>query len=178
MKRLILTTLTVCLVTGAAFAQSTANDDVTVSANLVPAITVTQTANLAFGNVARGSTNPVMSPINGNLTAGASTGSSTVGQLTVTGAPGEAVTISAPSSLNLTQSSGTSLIVFTPSFAESASASSGYSAGTAFTFTGSQGGTSAATHYVRVGGTLNISGATASGAYSGTLTVTVTYDSL
>lgn len=176
MKQLILTAFVLFAFTGVAMAQNTANDNIGVSVNLVPALTIAQSQDLAFGNVARGATSPVMSATDGSLTAGLSTGTRTVGRLTVTGAPGEAVNITSSGTVNLT--SGGSTITFTPAFAHSTAETSGYSTGTNFTLSGTQGGTTAATHYVQVGGALDISGATASGSHTGTLTVTVTYASL
>lgn len=177
MKKFIFSAFVLFAFSSAAFAQNTANDNVAVSVNLVPALTIAQSQDLAFGNVARGATSPAMSATDGSLTAGLSTGTRSVGRLTVTGAPGEAVNITSSSSINLAGPSSSS-ITFTPAFAHSTSETSGYASGTSFTFSGTQGGTTAATHYIQVGGALDISGATSSGSHTGTLTVTVTYASL
>lgn len=176
MKQLILTAFVFIAFTGAAFAQNTDNANINVGVNIVPALSITNSQDLAFGNVALGATTgPTLSAVDGSTTA--TTGTTTVGRFTVTGAPGELVNITNSGATTLNGPSS-STVSFTPTIAQSSSETTGYATGSSFTFTGTQGGTSAATHYIQVGGSLDVSGASASGSHTGTFTVTVTYASL
>lgn len=179
MKKLLTSAFLLVFGVSVAFAQNTDNDQISVSVNLVPALTITPVTNLSYGNVTMGSTNPVMSATTGALTAGSSTGTVAAGAMNVQGAPGESVTIDWDNTVNLVN--GGSTVVYTPAVAGKDSGASTYTAltdGGTFTLSGTQGGTTAVTHNLQIGGSLDISGATTAGSHTGNLTVTVTYTSL
>lgn len=178
MKAIIRCVVALYMLHGPAFAQRTDNKQIDVRISVVSAISIQKTQDLNFGKIVRGASNAVLDPRTGLLSGGS--GNYGVGVLTVSGAPGEAVTVSAPARVRLNASlrrSGTSTIILAPSFAHAASTSGTWTSGMSFTLGGSRGTPTPSTHYVRVGGTLNLAGAR-TGAHSGTLTVSVAYGSI
>lgn len=142
---------------------SWAQTGVTVSANVVTALTVAKVQDLSFGSVLQGDTVTVASA------------SAKAGEFKVTGTLDVPVTytFSAPSSLL----SGSNSISFAPAYPVYDTTQS-YSGGTPFTSTTSQTltlSTSTTSVWIYVGGTVGVGASTPTGSYSGTYTLTVTY---
>lgn len=157
------------VVAGQACAQSSANVSTNGSATIFQPIAINKTADLTFGTIVR--------PLAGSgvVTINASTGARTVdpgvGQLgtgfhqatySVTGEGGQAFNIGIPTGFIMTRTGGSeTLTVNLASSVASATLSNAL---------GAQG-----TQTFGIGGTLTVANTTASGAYSGTFTVTVNY---
>ena len=146
------------LVSGAANA---ATADGTARATILQQVTVTNTSDLQFGTVAIGTGGGTVTVSTAGARSCGTTlvcsGATTAAGFSVAGATGMAVGISVPGSVTLTEVGGASMAATL-----NASASSLTLAGTsADAFT--------------VGGSLNVGGTQAAGAYAGTFTVTVAY---
>lgn len=161
----------------AASAQSTDSDSATVSASIIQPIAITKNNDVNFGTVARPNT---ASTSTIELDPTASTSPVTVdggtaivqvqgsrGQFTITGDGGRSYALTgSTTAFNLTRSGGTETISFTPAFAVDSGTVGGLP-GAAY---------SAATQLLYAGGEFDISNTTVPGAYSGTMTLTVTYN--
>lgn len=154
---------------GSACAQASANVSTTGTATIFQPIAITKTADLAFGIIVR----PLAG--SGAVTINAATGARTVdpgvGQLgsgnhqatyTVTGEGGQAFNIGIPTGFTMTRTGGSETLTV--------NLASSVASGTLSSALGSQG-----TQSFGVGGSLTVANTTASGAYSGTFTVTVNY---
>lgn len=141
-----------------------------ITAKVIRPIDITKTADLQFGGVTRPSTGTgtlTLTPagvvsVSGTSVRRMASPNPTPAAFTVTGEGGQAVTVSVPSTFTLTGTAGTVT-------ATTSSTGSG-----AQVLSGSTG--SAGTVQVKVGGTIPLSGTTAVGTYTGTLTVTVQYN--
>ncbi len=146
------------LVSGAANA---ATADGTARATILQQVTVTNTSDLQFGTVAIGTGGGAVTVATGGGRTCATTlvcsGATTSAGFSVSGATGMNVGISVPGSVTLTETGGATM--------SAALASSA----TSLTLLGT------AADAFRVGGTLNVGGTQAAGAYAGTFTVTVNY---
>lgn len=146
------------LVSGAANA---ATADGTARATILQQVTVTNTSDLQFGTVAIGTGGGAVTVATGGARTCAATlvcsGATTSAGFSVSGATGMNVGISVPGSVTLTETGGATM---SATLASSA---------TSLTLLGT------AADAFRVGGTLNVGGTQAAGAYAGTFTVTVNY---
>jgi len=146
------------LVSGAAQA---ATADGTARATILQQVTVTNTSDLQFGTVAIGTGGGAVTVATGGGRTCATTlvcsGATTSAGFSVSGATGMNVGISVPGSVTLTETGGATM---SATLASSA---------TSLTLLGT------AADAFRVGGTLNVGGTQAAGAYAGTFTVTVNY---
>jgi hypothetical protein len=146
------------LVSGAANA---ATADGTARATILQQVTVTNTSDLQFGTVAIGTGGGAVTVATGGGRTCATTlvcsGATTSAGFSVSGATGMNVGISVPGSVTLTETGGATM---SATLASSA---------TSLTLLGT------AADAFRVGGTLNVGGTQAAGAYAGTFTVTVNY---
>ncbi|MFM6829967.1 MAG: DUF4402 domain-containing protein [Novosphingobium sp.] len=141
-----------------------------IRAKVIRPIDITKTADLQFGGVTRPSTGTgtlTLTPagvasVTGTSVRRMASPSPTPAAFTVMGEGGQAVTVSVPSTFTLTGTAG-SVIATTSSTGSGAQVLSG-------------GTGSAGTVDVKVGGTIPLSGTTAVGTYTGTLTVTVQYN--
>lgn len=141
-----------------------------ITAKVIRPISIAKTSNLQFGSVTRpsvGSGSISLSPagvasVTGSNVIRYPSPAATVAAFTVTGEGGQAVTVSVPSTVTLSGSTG-SVIATTSS-----------TGGGAQVLSGSAG--AAGTVQVRVGGTVPLSGSTAIGTFTGTLAVTVQYN--
>ncbi len=144
------------LVSGAANA---ATADGTARATILQQVTVTNTSDLQFGTVAIGTGGGAVTVATGGGRTCATTlvcsGATTAAGFSVAGATGMNVGVTVPGSVTLTETGGATM-----SATLNSSAASLTLAGTA-------------ADAFSVGGTLNVGGSQAAGAYAGTFTVTV-----
>ena len=154
-----------------AFAQASATQSTTGTTTIIRPITLAKTSDIAFGRIVRpGSTTSTIS-IDATTGARSSTGgdavllssSPTRAAYTVGGEGGQAFSISVPTSFNMTRSGGTETIAVPLA----GTAASG-------TLDGSLGGSGTASF--GVGGSFEVGTSTATGSYSGTFSVTVSYN--
>ena len=155
-----------------AMAQSSATQSTTGTTKIIQPITLAKNTDLAFGSVVKpnsGANSVAIDATSGSraLTGGgdAALAPSTSGRATytVTGEGGQTFSISTPTSFDMQRQGGSDTITV----ALTQSAASG-------TISGALGNTGTATF--GVGGSFDVSAATASGAYSGTFDVTVAYN--
>ena len=154
-----------------ALAQSSASQSTNGTATLFQPITLSKATDLSFGVVVRptaGSGTVVVSTAgartltgNGALLTGAGDGVPTAATFNVGGEGGQAFSITAPASVAITSGAN----ALTVALAQSASSG---------TLSGALGTTGSAAF--SIGGSITVSSATASGAYSGTFTTTVAYN--
>lgn len=158
---------------GAAFAQASATVSTTGTTRILQAITITKTADLAFGSVVRAATAGT-NTVTINATTGARTisgggtgvlATSTSGRATytVSGEGGQTFSITPDATFNMTRVGGAETITVTPV----ASAATG-------TLSGAIG--SAGTLAIGVGGSFPVSNTTATGNYTGTFNLVVAYN--
>ncbi|HET8654138.1 MAG TPA: DUF4402 domain-containing protein [Longimicrobiaceae bacterium] len=145
-----------------ASAQSTANADATVNATVIAALTITNDNGLDFGQVAKGA----------SYTVDAKTGA-TAAKWTVGGEAGASISVSYDASIPLV--AGTDTITVTPDVAGSATDTQSGATTLASGDSGTLDATTGA-YYVWMGGSLTVPSAVAAGAYTGTATLTVTYN--
>lgn len=160
----------------AAAAQSTASANGSVAASIIQPVAITKNNDVSFGTVARPNTaststvvlDPTLSADPVSITGGTAVvqvqGSR--GQFTVTGDGGRTYALTGTGAFDLTRSGGSETIAFTPNIA-AASGTLGTLSGTAYT---------AGTQVLYAGGEFDITNTTIPGAYSGTLSLTVTYN--
>ncbi len=154
---------------GAAEAQS-ATANATSSATLLRPVSVSSTSNLSFGRIVLPSAGTgVVSVGTASDSVSASSGASALSGATtsraafsISGEGGQAVSVSVPASVVMTNAaSGSITVTLTSSVAGST------------TLSGTLGAAGTATFFV--GGSFNASSTTSTGAYSGTFAVTVAY---
>lgn len=153
------------LATPAAFSSGTAS--ATASANILTAISLTEAANLAFGDVtASASSGTVVVSTAGarSVTGGvtASGGTITNASFTASGTNNHTFSINLPGDSDVTVSDGSSHSMTVTTFTSNPSS------------TGTLNGSGSAT--IAVGATLNVGTSQAVGAYTGTFNVTVAYN--
>lgn len=161
----------------AASAQSTASDSATVNASIIQPVAITKNNDVNFGTVARPNTaststidlDPALAANPITITGGTAVvqvqGSR--GQFTITGDGGRSYALTgSTTAFNLTRAGGSETISFTPEFAVDSGTVGGLP-GVAY---------SAATQLLYAGGAFDITNTTVPGAYSGTMTLTVTYN--
>lgn len=160
-------------ISGAAFAQASATVSTTGTTRILQAITISKTADLAFGSVVRSAaagTNTVVI----NATTGARTitgagggvlATSTSGRATytVSGEGGQTFSITPDATFNMTRVGGAETITVTPT----ASAATG-------TLSGAIG--SSGTLAIGVGGSFPVTNTTVTGNYTGTFNLVVAYN--
>lgn len=151
-----------------ALAQLTANGNVNSSASVVRILSVSSTSELSFGTFSAGSTaGTVVMSAAGNRTATGgvtlvSSSGGSQGTVTLTGTPATSYTVSFPSSVTLTATSGGATMNL-GSFTS--------------TLTGSQGTlNSAGSGTFGIGGTLSVSANQPIAVYAGSFTVTLSYN--
>ena len=160
MKKFALLAAAATMAFGASSAQAaTASADAT--ATILQQITVTKTADLAFGTVVVGTTGGNVTIANNGTTpiscaaALACSGTNGAASFNVVGTVGEAVTVTVDPSVTLTSGSNSMTASLNPSYS-----------GTH---------TLVASDVLRVGGTLSVGASQASGVYSGSFDVVVNY---
>lgn len=174
MKKHVLRALSIVALAGAALPAHAQAASGSGSITVIRPLTVTKNTDMAFGTVIR----PTDSSGNGtvSVSAAASTTRSVTGSVvalasstassasfTISGEGGQTVSVAVPATFTMTSGSN-SLTVTT----------SNDLGGTSVTLTGSLG--SAATKVVNVGGSVPIAFDTPTGAYSGSFTVTASYN--
>lgn len=144
----------------------------TVTATVFRPITITKTADLAFGKIIRPasgsgtvslSSSGVLS-VTGTGAGAVSSPSPTLGTFSVSGEGGQAVTVTIPSSFSMTSGSNTLTVTTTST------------GGGVQTLTNALGAAGSTPTSIAVGGSFPISATTPVGAYSGTFSVTVQYN--
>jgi hypothetical protein len=165
MKKILAFSVVLLAFTAGAFAQSSAT--ATATAVIVSPITITQTANMSFGNIIADTDGGtvVLVPagtrtLNG-LTSPSIAGTVTAAAFTVTGFDGATYSVSLPANHTIDDGSGHNMVVDT--------------------FTSNPSGTgtlTGGTQTLNVGATLNVGGAQAAGTYTNAagFTVTVNYN--
>ena len=159
MKKFALLAAAATMAFGASSANAaTASADAT--ATILQQITVTKTADLAFGTIVVGATggNVTVSNSGGAITCAAAlacSGTNGAAAFNVVGTVGEAVTVTVAPTVSLTSGSNSMTATLNPNFSGSY--------------------TLAASNNLRVGGTLAVGANQASGVYSGSFDVTVNY---
>lgn len=174
MKKLLASAAIVAglLAGGTAFAQSAANTDntsATGSVTILQPLTITKNADLAFGRIVRprtGSGTVTLANTGNAVVAGtgavALSGITTSrAQFTVDGEGGQVVTTSIPSSVSLVNGTNTIPVTLSPDFGSTVTLSGALAA--------------AGSKVLNVGGSFSLPSTQASGAYSGSFTVTVAY---
>ncbi|MEJ2107045.1 MAG: DUF4402 domain-containing protein [Acidiferrobacteraceae bacterium] len=153
-----------------------ANATGTVTARLYSAITISKTTDLDFGVMSDGGAGGSMT-VNGDntTTAGGATtstgGTPAAAEFAVGGANNAAYLVdTTASSANLTSGANTMAITYTAySFNDDNTYATAYAAGTPPSLSGTGADT------LRVGGTVTVGAGQATGTYTGTVSVTVTY---
>ena len=173
MKKLLATAAIAAglLAGGNAFAQSAANTDsasATASVTTVRPLTITKTTDLAFGKIVRPrtGTGTVVLANSGNsvvASAGAVALTSTTSRavFAVAGEGAQVVTTTIPSTVSLVNGANSILVTLLPDF------------GSSVTLSGALAAAGSAT--LNVGGSFSVTDTQASGAYTATFPVTVTY---
>lgn len=163
----------VAAVASPVFAQSTASTTGTGSITIIRPITITKTADLAFGTVVRPSTgagtavisNTGARSVTGGVVALSSGATPTAAAFTVAGEGGQSISVTVPATFTMNAGSEVLTVTTTNSLAGSASAqtlSNALGAAGALAFT--------------VGGSVPIASTTVSGVYSGSFTVSAAYN--
>jgi hypothetical protein len=153
--------------TSIAHAQASDTATATGSATIIQPISASAPSNLAFGTIVKPSSGTATVSVDASGSRTVSGGAATVGggvtaaSFNVVGEGGSAYSVSVPSSFTMTSGSNT-LVVTTVN-----------NAGGGGTLSGSIGSTQTATF--GVGGAFNLSSSTVSGAYSGNIVVTASY---
>lgn len=143
------------LITGTAFAQTT----VSTAAEIIEAITLTENAGLNFGKI--DNTAGIVDITPGGVVTGKTQvagGTTSSAQLTVSGAPDEAYTITVPGTSSLAGPSSATLSV------------------TGIVHNSTQTLDASGNETVNIGGTLNVETDQIAGSYTGTISVTVSYN--
>ncbi|RZI99477.1 MAG: DUF4402 domain-containing protein [Brevundimonas sp.] len=156
-----------------ALAQSTASTTGTGSITVIRPLTITKNADLKFGSVVRpstGSGNVVVSAagarsVTGSVVALSSGDTPGAAQFTVAGEGAQSVSVTIPATFSMANGSDTLTVTTSNSLTGSAAAQ---------TLSGTIG--SAGTLAFNVGGTVPVASTTATGAYTGTFTVSAAYN--
>jgi Domain of unknown function (DUF4402) len=154
---------------GVANAQSTASANATGSTTIVRPITLTKTADLAFGRIVKptsGSGTVTMADSADTVAAAsgaiALTGITTSrAKFTIDGEGGQAVSVSVPATLTMTKGADTITVTLDPDLGSSVTLSNALAA--------------AGSASLNVGGNFTLPSAQATGLYTGSFTVTVAY---
>ncbi len=154
-----------------AHAQSTASTTATAGITVIQPISIVNNKNMNFGTFVKPSSNTTVTLSNAGVISGltavnTSGNAPSQAQFTITGEGGQAINITVPGTVALTGTGGSLTVTLT---ADSGTTGSAQVA----TLSGAIG--SAGTKVVNVGGTVPLTATTASGAYSGTFTVTAAY---
>jgi hypothetical protein len=150
------------LAAGTAAAQTSASGDAAASIQVIAPLTVSKDADLSFGTVTKGAGMVVVAAatgarsVTGNV--GLAGGTAAAAAFTFSGEPSRAITVTVPATVTLTSGANT------------------LSVATTNTGAGSQTLSGAGSHGVKVGGSITLASDTASGNYSGTLTVSASYN--
>ncbi len=173
MKLITKGALVALLLAGAAspaFAQATANASGSGSVTIFQPITVTKNADLKFGNIVRPSSGTGSATVTTtgtrstvNAVGLASGDTPQAAQFTVDGEGGQAFTLNVPASFNITSGVNTISVTTSQDVANGTQTLSG-------------GLGSPGSKVVKVGGSIPVNDTTASGLYSGTFSVTATYN--
>lgn len=151
-----------------ALAQSSANASGTATAKIIRPITVTKNADLAFGTLVRGAGTATVSNAGARSTGGAvvALSSTTAGnaQFTIDGEGGQAISVVVPTTVTMTRVGGSETLDVTTTNDAPVSPALSNSLG------------SAGSLVVKVGGSLTLTAATATGDYSGPLVVSASYN--
>ena len=163
MKKLMLVATMVLGFAGMSFAQLTANGSANLKLQIVTAMAMAVNGSVNFGSFATGTSGTEsVAPASGAV-------------FTVTGTPGASFSVTLPTSASLTDS--TSTITFTPNLEASANGTS--NSGTPSTgsvYTLNLSGTNSGKYFFLLGGSVDLAGTETAGAYSGTYTLTATYN--
>lgn len=160
------------MVGGSAFAQSAANTDsasASGSVTIVRPVTITKTSDLAFGRIVKPRTgmgtvsiaNSSNSVVAGSGAVALSGITTSRAAFTVDGEGGQVVTTSIPSTMTLSGNNDSITVNLSPDF------------GSTVTLSGSSASAGSAT--LNVGGSFDLASSRASGAYTGSFTVSVAY---
>jgi hypothetical protein len=166
MKKLILT-LTIVAMGTVAYAQSTANDDITASATILAPVAVTAGANLAFGDVAQGSTATI------------AYNNASAGTFSVTGNASTSVELALTLPATLSGGGDPLTITYTAGYDVASEANEDPTSGTAFATSAQTAQTvtlnASGQAFVSVGGSISPTSAH-TGTYTGTITLTASYN--
>ncbi len=167
MKKLIaIVALVTGLATGNAFAAGTVTATATVDLTILSAFSVNiVTSTISLGTIYQGTTTASVDPINGGASAAA---------FSLDGPNSTPVTFSWPSSITLSNGTdnGTFAANVTGNIANTQTSSTSLTNGGPAVNTAGSGTT---VYYFWVGGTATVPAAASAGAYTGSVTVTVTY---
>ncbi len=152
-----------------AFAQASDSTSATGSVTIIRPITITKSADLAFGRIVKptsGTGAVAIANSGDSVTAGsgavALSGITTSrAKFTVDGEGGQAVTVTVPANFSMTNGANSISVTLDPDVSGSATLSNALG--------------SAGSKAVNIGGTFSLPDTQASGAYSGTFNVTVAY---
>jgi hypothetical protein len=170
------------LATAANAQSNTSSASATVSASIIQPISITKVSNLSFGTIARpasGSSTITLANNTGTNPVSVTSGTAAVvtqgtrGEFTVTGDEGRQYVISGSgtSAFNLTHTNATDTISFTPTFSANGAGLSGLTG----TLSGVLGDFGEGSQSLYAGGSFSVTNTTVTGAYSGTMNLTVTY---
>lgn len=162
----VVVTATSALVPSSAFAQASDTEPANASANIIAPITLTKVTDLVFGDIVPNTTagtvvmntSGTVTGTTGGVTALASTRNAAT--FTVAGQTGRAYTVSPIANITISNVAGPDMIINPSS-----------DCGGGACVVGVAGGTT-----VRVGGTLNVGANQPAALYTGTFSVTVTYN--
>ncbi len=164
MKKLMLAAAMVLGFAGMSFAQLTANATANLKLQIVASMSMNVSGSVNFGSFA-------------TTTSGTESVTPASGALfTVSGTPGASFAVTLPSS-STTLSNGTTSITFTPTLEASVDGTTNSgtpSTGSAYTLGSS--GTNSGKYYFLLGGSVTLGGSETAGAYTGTYTLTATYN--
>ncbi|WP_411288631.1 DUF4402 domain-containing protein [Phenylobacterium sp.] len=157
-----------------AHAQATSSQSTNVGGTIFQPIVLSKTADLQFGTIVRPATGSGVVTVSqsdgtrslagdGALLVGGPHTAPTRAAFSVSGEGGQAISINVPANLNMTRSGGSELIAVTLT-----------ASATSATLTGALGAPGSTTF--GVGGSIPVAPTTASGAYSGSFQVTVSYN--
>jgi hypothetical protein len=161
----------VSAIASVAHAQNSSSTSASGSATVIQPISISPTSPLAFGTIVKPNDASVatvtVDPGTGVRTiaggAAAGLGTTTAAGFAIVGEGGSAYNVSIPTQINLVSGSNTLVVAATNNSTATILGGAGASVGTTSTNT------------FGVGGSFNISNGTPSGAYTGTFTVTATY---
>lgn len=152
----------------AAFAQSSATASANGSTTLIRPITITKTADLAFGRIVKPSTGTGTVAVANSadtVTAGsgavALTSTTSRAKFTIDGEGGQAISVSVPASFNLSNGTDTIAVTLNPDLGATTNLSGSLAA--------------AGSASLNVGGSFNVPNGISTGVYSGSFSVTVAY---
>lgn len=165
MKKLMLVATMVLGFAGMSFAQLTANASANLKLQIVTAMSMSVNGSVNFGSFATAT--------NGTESVAPASGA----VFTVSGTPGASFTVTLPVATSYNLSNGTTTITFTPTLEASVDGTTNSgtpSTGSAYTLGSS--GTNSGKYYFLLGGSVTLGGSESAGAYTGTYTLTATYN--